>query len=344
MTMEQEGEKGYIAHLFDRYSQRPSFTATSDDAAIVKLADAHSVALKIDRGPSAVSYKFGLSDRTVDGRLAATACCSDLLAVWSRPRALMISVTVPPETSVADLDAALDGFLEVCEENDVEFIGGDTKSGQWNLVACGLGEVQGGSARRNGGQPGDVIVVCGEVGSFTAATLRAMELTNAISIVDATRILSYPTARWREAEWLRDITIPSSATDASDGLYDAILNVASRGCGVRVEEEEIPFSDVARRVSFESSIPLSNFLYGGGDWNLVLTISRDEADSLAHRAEFGHLQMTIVGEVTAEQGFVVSTKRKRGRKLKGLISDHFLGRIEDSRYFATLRDYNGWED
>ena len=89
------GEKRYIAHLFARLNGREMFTAQRNDAAVVAPIGGYRVALKIDRGPRSVSFQYGLSDRRVDGRLAATACCSNLLAAWSVPRASMLSITVP---------------------------------------------------------------------------------------------------------------------------------------------------------------------------------------------------------------------------------------------------------
>lgn len=344
--MSQYGEKGYIRHLFARYRGRNSFTAKPDDAAIIYPNRMPAgIALKIDRGPSAVSYRFGLSSRAVDGKLAATACCSDLLAVWSRPQALMLSVTVPPETPISDVDDALDGFVEVCEQNDVEFVGGDTKSGQWNLVACGVGFLETEATRRRGGRPGDLIAVCGEIGSFTAATLRAMNIATSITKAEASEILCNPTARWQEAAWLRDRVNPASATDSSDGMYEALLNVAADDCGVKLIEELLPFSAVAHQVSAETSIPLPNFLYGGGDWNLVLAIPKNDLETLAKSQYASDLKLAVVGEVTAEPGFVLSSKEAGARRLKGIISDHFLGRIEDPmQYFERLRTYSGWED
>jgi thiamine-monophosphate kinase len=342
--MSQLGEKGYIQHLFARYGERKSFTAKPDDAAILDSDDASpGIALKIDRGPSAVSYRFGLSSRIVDGRLAATACCSDLLAVWSQPQALMLSVTVPPETPIFDVDDSLDGFMEVCDQNGVEFVGGDTKAGSWNLVACGIGVLKATAARRRRGRPGDLVVVCGDIGSFTAATLRAMNLASSITLDDATSILSNPAARWQEAEWLRGRLAPVSATDASDGMYEAILNVAADGFGVSIDEQRLPFSEIARRVSNETSIPLTNFLFGGGDWNLVLAIAPGDLEVLDGPGS-RDLKLTVVGNVTAEPGFYMSTEAAGKRKLKGIISDHFLGRIEDPiEYFGRLRAYSGWE-
>jgi thiamine-monophosphate kinase len=346
MTMGELGEKGYIRRLFQRYLPNKWFTAQPSDAAVIGLdADTTAIALKIDRGPSAISFKLGLSGRIVDGRLAATACCSDLLAALSRPKALMISVTVPPETETADLDAALDGFMEVCEENSVEFVGGDTKAGAWNLVACGVGTIETPTVSRHGGLPGDLVVVCGEVGSFTAAALRAMKMTEAISLADATEILCHPAAAWAEAEWLRRHLVPSSGTDSSDGLYEALLNVAGRGCGVKIDEARLPFSDFARRVSADSAVPLSNFLYGGGDWNLVFTIPKSAAESLGNVAHQDHLTLAVVGEVTSEPGLVMSSGSAGYRRLRGIVSDHFLGRIEDPvKYFERLCSYSGWED
>ena len=346
MKMDELGEKGYIRHLFAKYQSNNAFTAKSNDAAIIELASKTEViAMKIDRGPSAVSYRFGLSSRIVDGRLAATACCSDLLAAWSRPKALMISVTVPLETDVADLDAALDGFVEICEEHSVEFVGGDTKAGPWSLVACGIGTIETAPVSRHGGQPGDVVVVCGEVGSFTAATLRAMNMTEAISLHEATEILCHPMAGWHEAEWMRRRLIPSSGTDSSDGLYEAILNVAGNGCGVKIDEASLPFSDLARKVSVGSSIPLSNFLYGGGDWNLVFALPKETVKILSDLSNQNNLTIAVVGEITSDPGFMMSSGNTGYRKLHGIVSDHFLGRIEDPvTYFERLRVYSGWED
>jgi thiamine-monophosphate kinase len=344
VTMSTMGEKPYVRHLFARYDGLESFSATPDDAAIVELA-AHvqAVALKIDRGPSAVSYKFGLSDRIVDGRLAATACCSDLLAAWSRPRALMLSATVPPETRVADLDAALDGFVEICSGNDVEFVGGDTKAGPWSLVACGLGELHRGGGFPAARQTGDRIFVCGGVGSFTAATLWAMGKTDAISRNDAVHTLCYPQARWREAAWLRSIVIPTACTDASDGLFEALLNVASPGSGVRIYERQLPFTGLARAVSAATAIPLSSFLYGGGDWNLVLTVPQKQAELLDSSSRPKDLDIVEVGEITDCPGFQVSFPDGTIRFLQGMVSDHFLGRIEDAgEYFEQLKTYDGW--
>jgi thiamine-monophosphate kinase len=346
VRMSQLGEKGYIRRLFSRYRSRPNFTARADDAAIIRLnSTGQSVALKIDRGPSSVAYKFGLSGRIVDGRLAATACCSDLLAAWSRPYALMISVTVPPETTDTDLDAALDGFMEVCENYNVQFVGGDTKAGPWNLVACGLGEIDTVGARRGAGRPGDCVVVCGEIGSFTAATLRAMGITKCVELDDAIDVLCHPAARWYEAGLLRETVTPSSVTDASDGAYEAMLNVVGEGFGVTINEDLLPFSQMARRVSEECSIPLSNFLYGGGDWNLVLAVPKKAVEAVKDLGSAGRARIAVVGEVTSEPGFWMSSGIQSYRKLTGMISDHFLGRIEDpTEYFGRLRNYSGWDD
>jgi thiamine-monophosphate kinase len=343
LKMSELGEKAYVGHLFERFKHTQSFAAQPDDAAIVELSAMFDrVTLKIDRGPSAVSYKFGLSDRTVDGRLAATACCSDLLAAWSHPRALMISATIPADTLVEDVDAALDGFLEICTQNGVEFVGGDTKAGPWNLVSCGLGEVRSVAAHRGSGEPGDVILVCGEVGSFTAATLRAMETTDAISLQQAVEILCYPKARWEEAAWLHEMVTPSSGTDASDGLYEALLNVAGSGCGVRVDYDNLPFSDLARSVSRKTGIPLINFLYGGGDWNLVFAIPRDDYVRIRECRIPEGLYIQPVGEVTSVKGFRLCTAEREERDLLGMVSDHFVGRIEDPhKYFERLRRYSG---
>ena len=49
---------------------------------------------------------------------------------------------------------------------------------------------------------------------------------------------------------------------------------------MKIDEEKIPFSGVARQASDDSSVPLRNFLYGGGDWNLVLAMPKERLDSL----------------------------------------------------------------
>ncbi|MGZ6617777.1 MAG: AIR synthase-related protein, partial [Solirubrobacteraceae bacterium] len=252
---------------------------------------------------------------------------------------------VPTDTATADVDAALDGFLEVCEENDVAYVGGDTKAGPWNLVACGVGDIETAPGRRHAAMPGDVIVICGEIGSFTGATLRAMNVAKSVTLSEAKAILCHPAARWNEANVLRAVLIPSAATDASDGLYEALLNLPSAGFGIRIDERLLPFSAVGRRVSEETCMPPRNLLYGGGDWNLVLAVPKDRVGVLTALPLTDRLQIAAVGEVISEPGFMMVAEDGRYGRLEGIVSDHFLGKIEDPvRYFERLRSYSGWAD
>jgi hypothetical protein len=57
------------------------------------------------------------------------------------------------------------------------------------------------------------------------------------------------------------------------------------------------------------------------------------------------IELTAIGEIIEGQGLVVRSSREGERKLVGMISDHFISKIEDpDDYFELLRSYRGWDD
>ena len=63
---------------------------------------------------------------------------------------------------------------------------------------------------------------------------------------------------------------------------------------MKIDEEKIPFSGVARQVSHDSSVLLRNFLYGGGDWNLILAMPKERLDSLGELAALDRVKYQLL--------------------------------------------------
>lgn len=335
--MSDVGEKGYLRHLFEDGARPRWLPRDRDDAAFVDIAGI-DLAFSIDRGPQSAAAKQGVVDPSIQGRLAATACLSDLLAVWSVPKAAVLSVVCPGDTPVSAVDSVIGAFGEVCDQHRVSFVGGDTKRGPWNLTAAGIGTMCGPRGTRHSARPGDDIYVVGEVGEFAAATLafrgEGPEWTPGVLVAS----LSRSDARWDEMDWLRGRMTPTASTDASDGLYEAILNLLPLGAGAVVSLDAIPLASVAVNWADAVGMPRENLLLGGGDWNIVFS----SADKCPEVSEPG-LVVKRVGQVIESTGLWVDARGEM-RSYVGLVSDHFRSRIEDRDYFDILRHYDGYAD
>ena len=98
--------------------------------------------------------------------------------------------------------------------------------------------------------------------------------------------------------------IANAMIDISDGLLADARHIASASqCEIRIELEQVPFSDIAQaRQDFE---PLSA-VTGGDDYELCFTASEEKGpqiDSLA--AELG-LNISRIGRIEAETGLRVT--------------------------------------
>ncbi len=185
------------------------------------------------------------------GRKAAAQNLADVCAMGAVPHGLLVSLAIPDDTDIADLEALYSGLFDEAEragaalECTVPIIGGDLSSSKLIVIAItALGTVPEGSAiLRSGAQPGDSLYLAGTVGRAAAgldllfAGLRRETAGPELRPLIETQLAPRP-----DYGALRTIRA-SAMIDVSDGLSLDLARVATAS-GVGIELDRALLADL----------------------------------------------------------------------------------------------------
>lgn len=185
------------------------------------------------------------------GRKAAAQNLADVCAMGAVPHGLLVSLAIPDDTDIADLEALYSGLFDEAEragaalECTVPIIGGDLSSSKLIVIAITvLGTVPEGSAiLRSGAQPGDSLYLAGTVGRAAAgldllfAGLRRETAGPELRPLIETQLAPRP-----DYGALRVIGA-SAMIDVSDGLSLDLARVATAS-GVGIELDRALLADL----------------------------------------------------------------------------------------------------
>jgi thiamine-monophosphate kinase len=240
----------------------------------------------------------------------------------------MLAVLVPGDWPVKWVEEMILGCEEECERRGITFAGGDTKeSSAPHLVgtAVGVYDSEAKVLPRNTATAGQSLILCGSVGGFLGAFLQLKRNPNSATSKQWKDYLAHPEARWWEADFCRRNLAVSAGVDASDGLFDSLVELTKSGIGVEIDLDEIPYHPFAIEAAAEFDIPLENFILGAGDWNILYACDERRIDSRS-RSE-SHI-VAHVGQFLDTPGIYASVKGRR-YGLSGPRNEHFRTRLED---------------
>ncbi|MBI3011094.1 MAG: thiamine-monophosphate kinase [Candidatus Omnitrophica bacterium] len=164
----------------------------------------------------------------------ALACnVSDVAAMGGRPLWAVISLGLPPRTSVPFVDALYAGLRRCARRFGVAIVGGDTVRAKQVVVDVAIiGTVEPGHVvLRSGAQPGDALFVTGRLGGSYRSGRHARFLP-----------------RLAEAQALVRRVRVHAMIDLSDGLASDLWQVSrASGMTLRVDMARIPVSNAARK-------------------------------------------------------------------------------------------------
>ena len=214
MRLAETGELALLAEL----ERRGLIVGTEHDAAVVD-----GVVLTQDALVENVHFRLDWIGWRELGFRAAAVNLSDLAASGADPRALLVTLALPPETDVDDVLELYGGIGEA----GVPVVGGDTTAAASvavSVTAVGRSERVPGRA---GARPGDTLVVTGPLGAAGAAF--------------RDRCFVRPPLRLEEGKELARVA--TAQLDLSDGLAVDAAHVARRS-GVRcvIELERVPLA------------------------------------------------------------------------------------------------------
>ena len=308
-TVSDIGEQGLLAKL---KAFCPS-SIVGDDAAVVNLGGDHSLVITTDVLVDGVHFSDGFAKPEVyttspedAGWRAVAANLSDLAAMGASPCGITVGLTLPGDLPVKWVERLYQGLSECLQQYDTVLWGGDiTRSSLITISITAVGKVSPSAViRRQDARVGDVILVTGQHGASRAGLelLLHPERQQELSPVDAQKLIQThqrPKPRLDIPPLLQTI-LPEfrvGGMDSSDGLADAILQICrASGVGAKLSRESLPIPDeLLRWLSLEQALNWT--LYGGEDFELVLTLPRQFAELLQEK--LGN-SARIIGEITTE--------------------------------------------
>ena len=229
---------------------------------------------------------------------------SDIAAMGGLPLYALVTLGLPPDTVVADIEALYDGMLEIGEHYGVAIIGGDMVRSPVVFITVGLTGVRHGPPMlRTSARAGYQIAVTGYVGSSGGGLKLMME--NLSAPADSAAFLREAHRRpWpavAEGKLLSDAGVPA-AMDISDGLADDLSKLClASGVAARIHADQVPVHPHLKRAFPADYLDLA--LYGGEDYLLLFAALPDLMEKVMPQLPEG---AAVIGEITdGEPGQIV---------------------------------------
>jgi thiamine-monophosphate kinase len=310
------GEFELIAKLAARLGppRIPGAIGIGHDCAALPDGDGFLL-LKCDAAVENRHFIRGLLPPEDIGWRIATANVSDIAASGGTPTAALVSLGVPAAVPEPELERVYDGLAEAARHYGFDVLGGNVSGASELFIDVFMVGRAKRFLPRSGAQPGDLIVVSGNLGD-SAAGLEALKRGGSAALEQPlVRRHRRPRARLDLAQTLGRIA--HACTDISDGLSSELNHLAeASGVCLTIERDRIPLSEDLRRHAEQAGRdPVDYALSGGEDYELLFTLPRGALSAL------GGAGTRILGEVTAGTGVLLD-----GKELKATGWDHLRAR------------------
>lgn len=338
LTVAQLGEFGLIdrlARILDRSGRDPlrpeaaGAIGIGDDAALWEPTRGYREVLTTDALIEGVHFRHTTTCWRDLGWKALAENVSDIAAMGAEPTRAFITVGLPPQTRVADLEDLYRGMSELAEAYHFDIAGGDTVSSPVTMLSVTvIGELQGEGLRRAAGQPGDLLAVTGTLGG-SAGGLALLEGGNLdLGDPDVKPLVEMhrrPWARVKEGLTLAEAGV-RCGMDLSDGLLGDVGKLAyASSLRATLDLHRLPLPPALARW-FGTDTARSMALSGGEDYELLVA---GEAETLAAAnmllQERGCGELHVVGRLEEGPPGQVTVLDEHGQPVEPPKSswDHF---------------------
>ncbi len=311
MTLRDLGEFGAIHRLSQRaLSGRPNVAASEllvdvgDDTAAWRAGGLIHL-WTTDTMVEGVHFIIGRTGSWEDlGWKIMAVNLSDIASMGGDPTYALVTLGMPSDTSMDDLDMMYKGMTDLASGCGVSIIGGDMVGAEKAFVTIGLlGTCEREPMVRSAAKPGDLIAVTGEVGA-SAGGLKLL-LEEPAAELDAYEFLSSahrrPTPRLDEGRTLATVGV-RTAMDISDGLMDDLGKLCqASGVAAHIEAATVPVSPHLKTAFPDDCLAMA--LSGGEDCQLLFTapeeIMAKAISTLPQAAVIGKIVEGVHGHVSA---------------------------------------------
>jgi thiamine-monophosphate kinase len=282
-----------------------------DDAAVVKPVPGRQMVLTCDTMVETVHFLPWTMRDEDTGWKAMASNISDLAAMGAEPQYALAAISVPRGFPQERVERLYEGLYACAEKYGVALIGGDTTSSPQHLVVTvtAVGSVEDGrKLLRSGARLGDAVFVTGPLGRSAAGLeyLLRRNLPAAESAPGDEPYAELIAAHQRPEPQVAagrvlalSVGLAHAANDVSDGLASEAWEIAEAS-NVRIvlDARSLPVADALGKFARSAGKdPLEYILYGGEDYQLVGTASKDGVEALLAALRRAGCAPAIVGEV-----------------------------------------------
>jgi len=307
MRLVDIGESGLVERILGRLARGPGVVrGAGDDTAVLDVGGKELLLFTVDTLVEEVHFSRAYGSMRDVGAKALAVNLSDVAAMGGRPAYAVVSLAVPAQTAVADIDDLYAGLAGTAARYGVSLVGGDTVRHPHGLVITVALLGLAGRERvlyRTGAAPGDLFYVTGSLGASAAGLFLLQNPSPACPPEVEGRLKKAhlsPEPRAAAGGLLGVSGVVSAAEDISDGLALTVAHIcAAGGVGARLLADRVPLSPEARR--FGAAVgrdPLEWALFGGEDYELLFTVQPGAAaEGLEREMAAAGWPVTRIGEV-----------------------------------------------
>src|SRR5437867_974810 len=309
MTVADLTEAELIARVRARLPPAPPWmiVGIGDDAAVVEPERNRVDVLSVDALIEGVHFDRAFTPPDAIGHRALAVNLSDLAAMGAEPRLALLSLALPQALAVSDFDAMIAGFTALAARHRLHLAGGNLTRSPGPLVVdvTVMGTVKPRRALlRAGARAGDELYVSGTIGAAAAGLQR---LQAGLKSCPATERYLYPEPRVRLGSMLGRNRAASACMDLSDGLADAVRQVAdASGVGAVIDIDALPIDPEAREWFVSRGLdPVHEAVTGGDDYELLVAVRPRTRSRLAAARRHGGVPLTRIGLCTNDRAILM---------------------------------------
>ncbi len=269
---------------------------------------------------------------------------SDIAAMGGAPDYLVISLGIPVDFKVEEVEEFYRGIRTLAAQSGVSLVGGDTSSANRFFISAFLvGHAPYGPVTRGGAKVGDDLYVTGTLGDSSLGLDLLRKSKGRLRRDDVTYLISrhrFPTARVKAGAILAKEKLARAMIDISDGLIQDLTHLCKASeTGAVIWQDALPLSGPYRRLAVGKGIRYS--LSGGEDYELLFSLrARDRARLQRIRKRLG-APVTHIGRcVPARAGITVVNGKGTPLALPQKGHDHFKFKSRLSPAIAMNRHSN----
>lgn len=299
------------------YKQQSLLKGIGDDAAVFRNVH-EDIVTAVDTLVENIHFSKETTTPFHIGYRALASNISDMAAMGSVPKFYLVSIVIPQTMKESTLHDIYAGMNKIATQYEMDLIGGDTVSGEQLTISITIiGSVEKNKARyRCDARHNDILFVTGTLGD-SAAGLHV--LMNKLDVPNSKRLIrkhQMPVPRVTFANSLQGIE-RLSLNDISDGIANELKEIAeASNVTITIDDHKIPISDEMKQFTIAQQTKWKYF--GGEDYELVGTVSKQDWLQLKKIAEKIGLRVTKIGNVTYNEQMCGQVFVQKGSKISSL--------------------------